>query len=183
MTSAVRWRRNRRVAVLLALVAMSASGLVPRTITVAQAQTSSVDGVCGESGHGTNTPGVTFSPEQHRFTLSGGLGPCQLSDSSIHSGTYSGSASGAYGCAAGRGGSGLLTISWNNGKRSAGTFTIGNAGPAAVLPGRFTSGEFAGRRFVLRYVITGGDPSACTSGRGLTDISWQGVFGISAVVI
>src|SRR2546421_2786277 len=62
----------------------------------------STGGFCRETGtHHAQGPGATMTPRHVEFTLSTKLGPCQLPDPSIVSGTMVSSESGTFTCAGG----------------------------------------------------------------------------------
>ena len=161
------------VGIVLALV-----GLAPMTTTPARAA-GTTGGLCHDPTRFRATPGLTSSPQQVTITVSGVVGPCEMSDSSIRSGTASGSGSGRFGCAGGIG-SGVFSFAWNNGKTTTITLSFGGAGPLFFSAGEVTGGEFTGFRELGAGLVTVADPSACASPRGVTEGSFDGAVVFSA---
>lgn len=166
------WRRTIAIALVVA-----AGGLAPGITTAAWAE-NLAGGACQDSGTLIATPGLTTSPQQVTFTLSGSLSACRMSDASIESGSFTGSAS-AYASCAGGSGEDSGTITWNTGKKTAIRETLDIiTGPVVIITGKVTGGDFAGAQTGGVLVAMVADPSACASSAGVTEVAFQGVFAI-----
>ncbi|MGH7748575.1 MAG: hypothetical protein ACREQ5_28020, partial [Candidatus Dormibacteria bacterium] len=86
------------------------------------------------------SPGITMSPQNGTVRFAQNLGPCRLSDSSILSGTLTGTGAGSFSCVAGQGTAQFLTR-WENGRTSAGTFSFTTSGSHLVGSGTVSQGE------------------------------------------
>jgi hypothetical protein len=132
---------------------------------------------CYGFGRVTLTPGITMSPQNGTFSFSQNLGPCQLSDPSILSGTLTGSGEGSFSCVAGQGAARFLAR-WENGRTSNGTFSFATSGSHLIGTGTVTEGEFAGDHFGMSGELNPKHPSDCFSG-GVKEATSYESIGVS----
>ena len=169
----------RPISALLTTAALAAACTLIGAAQPLGAHAQGNNGPQGCYGYGKvfRSPAVTASPKDGSVRFSQNLGPCQLADGSIMSGTLTGTGSGRFSCIASRGTSQFLTR-WDNGRTSAGTFDFGTSGSHIGGTGTITQGEFAGDHFGFGGELDPGDPSACTSS-GVSQATSYESIGVS----
>jgi hypothetical protein len=170
--------RQYRVVVPFAVLAVLVLNVPP-------AAAASPVGLCNETGiHRAEGAGATMTPRHLTWRVDTNLGPCQLPDGSIESGTMVSKEIGMFICGLGIPGTLApvpFTIEWSNGQRSVGTLNPYNpaTAPLAVTTGTVDSGEFAGARvieFHTHYVTDPTALAACASPGGFTRVEHRGTI-------
>jgi hypothetical protein len=158
-------------------LAFMAAAVAP-TPTVA-APSAALSATCSHSGKVNGTPGMNIGVRRLRFTFSGTVGPCRMSDGSIRHGTESGQGTVSGGCAA-RYAKAVWTISWSNGTQTVVRATFTGAFNAIATTGPVVDGAFSGGAFRDVHFLSGFDPMACGSPVGVTNAAYQGMLQLTA---
>jgi hypothetical protein len=161
-----------RFGVVAAAIAVAGALVIPTVAGGAAA------GGCAVKGTASFSPGLKTAKHAVSYSFSGTLSNCKASsDSTVKSGRVTASGSGAQvGCTGGNT-SGSGSVTWNNGKTSAFSFTTTGAGNVVKVTGKFTSGEFVG--LALNSVLAfNALPTACNSANGVTSATFNGAATI-----
>jgi hypothetical protein len=154
-------------AALLATVAM--------TSPAAAAEQPPLD--CAGSARVLVTPGLTLTPQDFTFLLTGTFGPCQTVDGSAQTATISARGTGTGSCLGTRT-TVPFTVTWTDGRTSTGQSEAVTSGPLATMTGRLVSGRFAGAAVQSSLVLVPGDPFQC----GLNGVTSAVAYGQIAFI-
>lgn len=171
----VRARRTfARVALILITIATAASGPQP---WIPKANAQPFGGVCQHVGKVKPKPGLTTEDKEFAFTFRGSVGPCDMSDGSARWGIEFGTGKASGNCAT-RTATAVWNIVWSTGKRTVIEASFNAAVNVINTSGTITKGDFAGGLFEDAHILSGFDPTACTTSKGVTEATYQGAFGI-----
>ena len=72
----------------------------------------------------------------------------------------------------------IWTIVWSTGRKTVIEASFNGAGNVINTSGPITNGEFVGGLFEDAHFLSGFDPTACTTSKGVTEATYQGAFSI-----
>jgi hypothetical protein len=151
--------------------ALALSGAAAGTANAAEG------GGCNWNGRVSITPGLTFSPKDFTFTVTGAIGPCTMPGGKVRTGTLSitkGQGSGGCGSAQFRT---PVDVTWDDKTKSSGTATGVTSGPFGFATGSIESGEHKGAPFETVIFLNPQGPLQCgTSGVTAAELYGQITF-------
>ncbi|WP_437686095.1 hypothetical protein [Sorangium sp. So ce176] len=131
--------------------------------------------ICTGSSHATYNPGLTLTPQTVSVTETDVYSSCTSTDPTLTSGSLSLAAFTIPDAACNdlsAGGSGALTVNWNNGQSSTATLTYELTVTGGILQtvgtGTITAGQFTGATAVFTWVYPIVNPLLCLTPGGLT---------------
>ena len=158
------------------LAATSAAALALSGVSAGPAQAAEGGG-CNWNGRVSIVPGLTFSPKDFTFTVSGAIGPCTMPDGKVRNGTLSitkGQGSGGCGSAQFKT---PVDVTWDDKTKSSGTATGVTSGPFGAATGSIESGEYKGTPFETVIFLNPQGPLQCgTSGVTAAELYGQITF-------